>query len=361
MALIPESILLKYNLQKEAFIQQIGSGFINRTFLVYNPLYTENQFILQEVNSTVFKNPYDIANNVDLISKFLHHHYPNYLFPSYIPNIDGQLITEENGIYWRMSHYMQESIAYNTLSNPNQAFQAAAQFGKLTRLLDKFPIDQLVYTIPDFHNLEFRLNQFKDACLKAPTNKIEDAIDTINLANNYEYISNYYNSYLKSPDFKNRVIHHDTKISNVLLNKHDDSGICVIDLDTLMPGKFTSDLGDMMRTYLCAFSENEADLSKINIRIPYFESMIRGYLSETSQILTKTELELLLFSGKYIVYMQAIRFLTDHLNGDIYYKIEYPNQNLNRAKNQFKLLNELIKNEVLLQDIIDKAIKEYRK
>ena len=151
-------------------------------------------------------------------------------------------------------------------------------------------------------------------------------------------------------------MHHDTKISNVLLNTFNFDGVCVIDLDTLMPGKFISDLGDMMRTYLCAFSENETDLNKINFRLEYFEATLKGYLSEMASILTDTEKELILFSGKYIIYMQALRFLTDYLNGSVYYPIAYPEQNLDRAKNQFKLLNELFENEKILQDIIEECL-----
>lgn len=151
-------------------------------------------------------------------------------------------------------------------------------------------------------------------------------------------------------------MHHDTKISNVLLNEEDNTGICVIDLDTLMPGKFISDLGDMMRTYLCAYAENETDLNKIKIRLPYFKATVEGYLSEMANILTPTEKELILFSGKYIIYMQALRFLTDYLNGSIYYPIAYPTQNLDRTKNQLKLLNELFENEKILQDIIEECL-----
>jgi Ser/Thr protein kinase RdoA (MazF antagonist) len=151
-------------------------------------------------------------------------------------------------------------------------------------------------------------------------------------------------------------MHHDTKISNVLLDPENFKGVCVIDLDTIMPGKFISDLGDMIRTYTCAFSENETDLSKIKIRTSYFEALIKGYLSEMRSILTKTEKELVHFAGKYMIYMQALRFLTDFLTGNIYYQIQYPRQNLDRSTNQFKLLQELYIKEKELQDIIEENL-----
>src|SRR5690606_6816716 len=133
-------------------------------------------------------------------------------------------------------------------------------------------------------------------------------------------------------------------------------GLCVIDLDTLMPGKFISDLGDMMRTYLCPFTENEPDVEKIFIRVEYFEAIIKGYLEEMGAILTPTEKELILFSGKYLIYMQALRFLTDFLNGNVYYPVAYPSQNLDRTINQFKLLSELFEKEKLFQDIVNKCL-----
>ncbi|MBY0244568.1 MAG: aminoglycoside phosphotransferase family protein, partial [Sphingobacteriaceae bacterium] len=227
---------------------------------------------------------------------------------------------------------------------------------KLSRLLNDFDATKLQETIPDFHNLSFRFAQFNEALNQCKTefktiasNEIEQALAHKNIVAHYELIKNH-------PDFKTRVMHHDTKISNVLLHENTFEGLCVIDLDTLMPGKFISDLGDMMRTYLCEFSENEADLNKITIRLPYFEAMIKGYLSEMKDSLTAIEKEQILFSGKYIIYMQALRFLSDYLNGSIYYPIHYPQQNLDRAKNQFKLLNELIANKNTLQAIVNKNL-----
>ena len=176
----------------------------------------------------------------------------------------------------------------------------------------------------------------------------------------YGFILDYFNSFKNSTEFPDRAMHHDTKISNMLFDKDSMKGICVIDLDTLMAGKFISDLGDMMRTYLCAYSENEPDISKITIRIEYFEAIVNGYLHEMGAILSKVEKELILFSAKYLIYMQAIRFLTDYLNGNIYYPIAYAEQNLDRTKNQFKLLNELYENEKILIDIVNKCLKEHK-
>lgn len=335
-------------------IEKIGSGHINRTYLLSTA--DKKQFILQEINTTVFKKPENIADNVSQIAKYLKTNYPDYLFPAPLPTKTGETMATANGTFWRLLPYIDHTIALDALFEPMQAYEAAKQFGKLSRLLADFPVDSLSETIPGFHDLDFRFGQFKEALESTSDYLQETASKEISSVNHFAFINHYYQSILLRKDFPNRVMHHDTKISNVLLDKETFKGICIIDLDTLMPGKFISDLGDMMRTYLCAFDENETDLDKITIRIPYFQALINGYLSEMKDILTSTERELILFSGKYIIYMQAIRFLTDFLNGSKYYPIAYPNQNLDRAKNQLRLLRELFDGEKIFEDVIEDCL-----
>ncbi|MCY1508406.1 N-acetylhexosamine 1-kinase [compost metagenome] len=353
---IDDEVLKAYGFSTENLhIQQVGSGHINRTYLITAPL-PDQQYILQNINTAVFKDPFVIAHNIKLVADYLAAHYPNYLFPSPIAAVNGDLMVEHHQEYWRLLPFIKGSSAFETLSDPKQAFEAAKQFGKLSRLLKDFDTKLLSPVIPGFHDLALRYEQFIYALNEADKELKEQAKPEIERALNYHFIVDYYRSFEHRKDFNNRVMHHDTKISNVLLNDTDFHGVCVIDLDTLMPGKFISDLGDMMRTYLCAFSENETDLQRVKIRIPYFKATIEGYLSEMGTILTATEKELILFSGKYIIYMQALRFLSDYLNGSIYYPITYPMQNLDRAKNQFKLLSELFEYEVILQDIIEECL-----
>ena len=352
---IAEDILRAFGLSfNTVSLQQIGSGHINRTYLLSTQ--SEEKYILQNINTHVFKDPYAIANNIKAVADYLKKNYPNYLFPAPIATLKGELMFHYNDEYWRLLPFVDNTVAFDTLSNPTQAYQAAKQFGKLSRLLNNFDAAILKPTIPGFHDLLWRYEQFTFALSKADDQLKAKAKHEIETATNHHFIVDYFSSYQHRTDFPNRVMHHDTKISNVLLNETDFGGVCVIDLDTLMPGKFISDLGDMMRTYLCAFSENETDLDKINIRLDYFKATIEGYLSEMADILTSTEKELILFSGKYIVYMQALRFLTDYLNGSIYYPISYPEQNLDRTKNQFKLLSELSENEEILQGIIEDCL-----
>ncbi|WP_316797193.1 aminoglycoside phosphotransferase family protein [Pedobacter agri] len=353
---LDSEVLKAYGYTKENItITQIGTGLINRTYLL-SPVLEDKKYILQNINTSVFKNPLAIANNLKAIADYLLLNYPKYLFIKPIPTITGEEMALVDDEYWRMLPYIPNTVSLDVLSDPKQAFEAAKQFGKLSKLLNDFNASSLEPTIPGFHDLGLRYEQFTLALNQ--TNKQLKGLAKIEIDNalDHRYILDYYNSYTHRSDFPDRVMHHDTKISNVLLNAETFQGICVIDLDTIMPGKFISDLGDMMRTYLCAFSENETDLSKIKIRLPYFEAMIKGYLSEMKNILTETEKELILFSGRYIIYMQALRFLTDFLNGNIYYPINYPTQNLDRAKNQFKLLAEIALNEKELQGIIEENL-----
>lgn len=355
LVLAPE-ILKTYGYTKEnVIVKQIGSGLINRTYLL-SPISEERQFILQHINTKVFENPEAIANNLRAIAAYLTKNYPNYNFIKPILTLNGEEMAFVNGEYWRMLPFVEDTISLDVLSNPKQAFEAAKQFGKLSKLLDGFEVNSLKQTIVGFHDLNQRYKQFVLALNETTTQLKQMAKSEIDFAIDHKYVLDYFNSFKESKYFPDRVMHHDTKISNVLLDKSTYEGICVIDLDTIMPGKFISDLGDMMRTYLCAFSENETDLSKIKIRLPYFEAMIKGYLSEMKNSLTDTEKELILFSGKYMIYMQALRFLTDFLNENIYYPVNYFNQNLDRAKNQFKLLSELSLNEKELQEIIEENL-----
>lgn len=347
---------MEYGLANEQVSSQtFGTGHINSTYLI-STIIKGQQFILQSINQNVFKDPLLIAENVRLVGKYLKEHYPSYLFVGSIPTISGQEMAFVDKTYWRLTNFIPNSISYDTLGDPKQAYEAAEQFGRLSKLLDGFDASLLRPSIPGFHDLNLRYDQFKEALNHTTSELKTKAAAQIEKALNHSFIVDYFNSYKNSPDFPDRAMHHDTKISNMLFDKNSNQGLCVIDLDTLMSGKFISDLGDMMRTYLCALSENEPETDKIFIRIEYFEAIIKGYLNEMGAILTSTEKDLILFSGKYLIYMQALRFLTDYLNGNIYYPVAYPEQNLVRTVNQFKLLSEFFNKEKLLQDIVDKCL-----
>ena len=329
--------------EKTMNIEPIGSGLINETWRIKG---NGKDYILQKINHSIFKAPEAITKNVYLISEYLKKHYPGYLFPVTLPTIDqNELVKlEGNGGYYRITHFVKNSHTIDTVQNTKQAFEAARQFGKFTHLLADFPQEQLAETLPDFHNLALRYQQFKQALLSGNQQRIEETAELIEFIKDQKEIVVNYERILESSAFKKRVTHHDTKISNVLFDDN-DNGLCVIDLDTVMPGYFISDVGDMLRTYLSPVSEEEKDFEKIIIREEYFDAIKKGYMSEMEEDLSTEEKDHFIFAGKFMIYMQAIRFLTDYLNNDTYYGSKYPGHNFVRAGNQVELLKRLLEME----------------
>lgn len=327
---------LKNNLST---IKPFGSGLINYTWIVNA---AEGKFILQSINTNVFKNPFAIDENIMLIKKYLNENYPGYLLPTPIETITGKTLVEEEGKYFRLIPFLNGSVTYSVLQNPEQSFEAAKQFGKFTKLLSDFDASQLQTTIPQFHDLNFRWQQFEYSLQNAYRQRLLQAGSLIDKLNAHKNIVDAYNAIIQNKNFKQRVTHHDTKISNVLFD-NEEKAICVIDLDTIMPGYFFSDVGDMMRTYLSAAGEEETDMSKVFVRPEYFKAILDGYLSEMSNELSDDEKNAFTFAGKFMIYMQALRFIADFLTGDTYYGAKYPLHNLNRATNQITLLHSLIK------------------
>ncbi|MGF2410890.1 phosphotransferase enzyme family protein [Ferruginibacter sp.] len=326
-----------------------GSGLINHTWKVNS---NGKIYILQRINQQVFKKPADIACNITVTAKFLQQHYPQYLFVTPERSVvqEDTFFDEEHG-YFRLSPFVENSHTIDVVNEPQQAYEAAAQFGKFTKLLAGFDATKLKITLPDFHNLSLRFLQFEQALANGNAARIaksEKLIATIvanrSIVELFEKIEN-------NPHFKLRATHHDTKISNVLFDEN-DKGLCVIDLDTLMPGYFISDVGDMMRTYLSPVSEEEKELPKIEIRDDFFKAIAAGYLGQMGDELTAIEKEHFVYAGKFMIYMQAIRFITDYINNDIYYGSKYEGHNFVRASNQLMLLQKLVEKENSLQQVI---------
>jgi Ser/Thr protein kinase RdoA (MazF antagonist) len=323
-------------------IEPFGSGLINHTWKIST---RDKSYILQRINSAVFHHPADIAYNIRLIAGYLAKYAPNYLFVTPISaNKETDLVHIEAEGYFRLFPFVPDSITKNVVETPAQAYEAAAQFGKFTRLLSGFDASKLRITIPDFHNLSLRYGQFLWAIENGNSERIKESQQLINQLKNSSGIVAEYERIKANPDFKIRVTHHDTKISNVLFDKA-GKGACVIDLDTVMPGYFFSDVGDMMRTYLSPVSEEEKDFDKICIRRDFYQAIVEGYHGEMKDELTEIEKHYFSYAGKFMSYMQALRFLTDHLNDDVYYEAKYEGHNLVRARNQVTLLEKLIEAE----------------
>ncbi|WP_295668655.1 aminoglycoside phosphotransferase family protein [uncultured Mucilaginibacter sp.] len=351
-----DNILISFGLNPSDYtIQPFGSGLINHTLKVSG---NAGDFILQQINVNVFKSPEDIAENLSLLNKHFKKTKSDYLFVAPLPAISGDfLVKSASGNVFRLFPFVKGSQTINFISYEKEAFEAAKQFGKFTRLLNEFEIGQLKYILPDFHNLTLRFQQFKTAHQNAPGERLDPASNEIKEVYKHDYILQTYKRLIANNEIPLRVIHHDTKISNILFDEQ-QNGLCVIDLDTVMPGYYLSDVGDMMRTYLSPANEEEADLSKIHIRENFFYAICKGYLSEMGTVLSETEKKYFIFSGELMIYMQAIRFLTDFLNNDIYYGTKYPGHNLNRARNQFTLLNKYVEAEEKFRQMMIEAERD---
>ena len=348
-------ILKQYGLNNSEYsVQQFHSGLINKTWKVGT---TGKSYILQQVNDHVFKNPEDIDQNLLKLKNYLNSHFPDYLFVAPIASSDGRTIIHTGDGYFRLLPFIEGSQTLDFARTSEEAFEAARQFGKFSKLLSGFDADGLAYTLPDFHNLTLRFTQFLDACTHASPERLSRATEAITFIKENDHIVSMYDQIRNDKSILHRVIHHDTKISNVLFNSENE-GMCVIDLDTVMPGYFFSDTGDMMRTYLSYANEEEVDLHKIDIRTDFFRAIYNGYFSEMGPHLTEGEKELFIYSGEFIIYMQAIRFLADYLNNDTYYGAKYPEHNFNRAMNQITLLKQYMALKPEFQRIIQKVNSE---
>lgn len=333
-----KEILFQFGLSAEKLeVLPFGSGLINSTWMIADE-QGDPKCILQKINQQIFKQPDDIAFNIRLIDNYLEEHFPDYLFVSPKVTVTGDELIKTDDGYYRMFPFIEKSHTVDVLVKPQQAYEAASQFGKFTKLLSGLDVSQLKITLPDFHNLPLRYQQFEAALQSGNPDRLTHSKDLIAaIKQNRRIVEEYV---LCKEKFKLRVTHHDTKISNVLFDKN-EKGLCVIDLDTVMPGYFISDVGDMLRTYLCPVSEEEKDFSKIIIRKEFYEAIVGGYLSEMGAELTDIEKQYFNYAGEFMIYMQAIRFLTDHLNDDVYYGAKYEGQNFVRAGNQATLLQRL--------------------
>ena len=349
-----DNILNSFGLKPNNFqIASFGSGLINYTWKVSG---TKRQYILQQINKNVFKTPRDIANNLVQLENYLKQTAPEYLFAAPLPTTSGKYLAEDEGNYYRLLPFIKNSHTVDFIDEDKQAYEAAKQFGKFTRLLNGFNLQKLKYTLIDFHNLTLRVEQFKMALANADKERLKNAAAEILQVEANIDIAHIYKQLVDGKQIPMRVIHHDTKINNILFDNN-NCGLCVIDLDTVMPGYFISDVGDMMRTYLSPANEEERDLNKVQINDDYFIAVYKGYMEEMGGTLTAAEKDLFIYSGKFMIYMQAIRFLTDFLNGDIYYHTQYAGHNLVRTQNQLILLERYLQSENKFNEYIKQMAK----
>ena len=315
-------------------ITPIENGLINHTFLVE----TESEkFILQQINTLIFKNPNAIQNNHLRINEILKQSNYSRKTVKIIPTLSNDLLFEKNNKTWRMLEYLEDSITFLKPSSTEIAFEATKCLSEFYKIINQETVI-LEETLPDFINFEKRVHDFKTSLIRE-TERKKTAEKEINFILEHLSLPDKWNALEKQKFLPNRVIHADPKISNVLFDK-ENKAIAVIDLDTMMNGTILYDFGDMIRSYTNNSDEDEGSVSD-NFNAENYVAVKDGFLFYLKETLTPIELENLDYAAQLIIYIQAVRFLTDYLNHDVYYSVKNDLQNLDRTKNQINLLKGL--------------------
>jgi aminoglycoside phosphotransferase (APT) family kinase protein len=342
--------------------ESYGTGHINETFIsAYQTVNGIRKYIHQRLNHQVFKEPVKVMENIERVTRHIYQKVismggdPERQCLSLVPSSNGIYYSQSlDGSYWRTYRFIDGASTYDLPQSPMQVYAAAKAYGDYQKMLTDMPGLRLHETIPDFHNTPLRYQSFLNALNNNINHRVENAQEEINFILDREPDTRVVITQITDHRIPERVTHNDTKLNNVLIDDCTGEGICVIDLDTTMPGSCLYDFGDMVRSGTITSAEDEPDLAKVHLDVFMFEQVARGYIEATQSFLTPAELSLLAFSGKLITFEQAIRFLTDYLNGDKYYKIKYPEHNLHRARTQIKLVSEIERQMTNLEKIIDK-------
>jgi len=325
-----------------------GSGHINDTYCVaFNQAGCPVRYIFQRINHHVFRNPEALMENIlrvtqHLGGKFSEHEDASRSALTLVPTREGAAFHyDQTSGYWRAYLFIERARSFDAVQSPTQAFEAARAFGRFQWLLSDLPAPPLHETIPDFHHTPKRFLALEKAIAADKLNRAARANSEIAFALRNKAIT----SRLLDAHLPERVTHNDTKFNNVMLDDETGTGVCVIDLDTVMPGLVLYDVGDMVRTTTSPAKEDERDLSKVGMQFDLFEALMRGYLESANAFLTPAEKDSLAFAGKLITFEIGVRFLTDFLEGDHYFKVHRDGHNLDRCRTQFKLVESIDRQE----------------
>lgn len=320
-----------------------GDGLINHTFRFVSE---GKAYLLQQINTAVFKNPEGLMENFVNVTEYLKKKIAAYGGDTEretltaIKTIDGKNIAVVDGDTYRLMIFI-DAISINVAEKAEQLYTVAATFGKFQNMLAEYPADTLFEVIVDFHNTPVRFGHLETAIKENKAGRLDSVKAEVEYALSMKDRIGVVANGLKDGSIPLRVTHNDTKLNNVLLDKETGEGVCVIDLDTVMPGSYLYDYGDALRFAGNNTIEDDPDLSKVYLDFDKFASFTKGYLSQVAPVLTQKEIELLPFSIELLTYECGIRFLADYLNGDTYFRTKYPEHNLVRARNQFKLAQDI--------------------
>jgi thiamine kinase-like enzyme len=343
---------------------EVESGHINTTYLA---TYRDGEgelarYILQRINDKVFPEPLVVMKNIERVTR----HINRKVFQkkrdfggqtlNLYPGRDGKNCVEgPQGGIWRCYNYIEGCRTYDVVENTRQAYQAARAFGAFQDLVSDLPASQVAVTIPGFHDTPARFAKLLEAIRHDPLGRAAGVEEEIAFIKEREPIIGVLQDHLEAGRLVERVTHNDTKLNNVMIDEQTDEAVCVIDLDTVMPGLALYDFGDLIRGATSPVAEDEKDVSKVEMRLPMFEAIVEGYLETARRFLTPLEIELLPFSAKLISLEVGIRFLTDHLEGDRYFKIHRESHNLDRCRTQLAIVKSIEDQEDRMLEFVRKS------
>lgn len=345
-----------FNTDEIIYIEPYGEGHINSTWLTVHKSADgkETKNLLQQISTTAFKKPDELMENIVGVTEFLRDKVKEDGTLTVVPTLDGKsYLHDEFDKYWRVYKFIGNATAYQKIENEKDFYTCGIAFGEFQQLLSDYPAEKLHETIVNFHNTPSRFADFKKALAEDKCKRAASVQDEINFVLEHECKADAITSKLASGELPWRVTHNDTKLNNILIDDVNGEAKCVIDLDTVMPGAVAYDFGDCIRFGASTGAEDETDLSKVEVDLHLFEVFAKGYLTSANKFLTPAEKDSLV-TGAYLMTLECgVRFLTDYLNGDVYFKIHRENHNLDRCRTQFKLVADMEAKETKMREIIN--------
>ena len=338
-------------------------GHIHDTYIATfeHKIGETQRYLLQRINHKVFRHPSHLMENIQRVTAHLRHKIiensgdPTRETLTIIPTLGGKMYYKTpSNTYWRVYLYIEGAQTYETIQHVDHIYNIARAFGRFQRLLNDFPAKELHETIPNFHHTPKRYAAFLRALEKDPYNRAKDTKEDIEFVRRRVKDTPVLINLIKSEKLPIRVTHNDTKFNNVLIDDQTGKGLCVVDLDTVMPGLSLYDFGDAVRSGANLAIEGQENFSEGGIDLERFEGYVYGYLDATRNVLTPLEVSLLPFSAKLMTLECGIRFLTDYLQGDIYFKIDRPDHNLDRCRTQFTMVADMERKFDRMERIVDK-------
>lgn len=341
-----------------------GNGNINSTFLLtYDVNGAERKYVLQKINKYVFHHPDELMANTVAVTDYLrkkvieHGGDGEREVLKVVPAANGAVFyIDDEGEYWRITRFIEDAVSYDMVRSLDDFYQTGLAFGSFQSELSDFPADTLYYTIPGFHDTRARFERFKTVVKENKAGRADSCKAEIDFILDREALARYSMDSYDRGEIPLRVTHNDTKLNNLMIDNKTGKAICVLDLDTVMPGFVMMDFGDAIRTGACTAMEDEPDVSKVRCDLELYEAFAKGFIEGCRDKLTPHEIDTLPMGALGITYEQAMRFLTDYLEGDVYYRTEYPEHNLVRTRTQVKMVQEL----EAKKDEIDRIIAKYK-